>query len=202
MATGEDLTHPELFPLPSTRGNVLAQIIAGGPDQEDGAFHRLLFAAINEARSHVLLETCYFVPPPSLVSALENAALRGVRVRVLLSGPMVYWYTHLAARSYYDSLLAAGVEIYEYQRGQQHAKTLTVDGVWAFVGTPNFDARSVFLNFEVGVTMYDQALSEQLEADFERDVADSRRIDPDAWPRRGTWPRVTENFCRMFSPVL
>ncbi len=202
FATGEDLTHPELFPLPSTRGNVLAQIIAGGPDQEDGAFHRLLFAAINEARSHVLLETCYFVPPPSLVSALENAALRGVRVRVLLSGPMVYWYTHLAARSYYDSLLAAGVEIYEYQRGQQHAKTLTVDGVWAFVGTPNFDARSVFLNFEVGVTMYDQALSEQLEADFERDVADSRRIDPDAWPRRGTWPRVTENFCRMFSPVL
>lgn len=201
-ATGEDLTHPDLFPLPSTRGGVLAQVIAGGPDQEDGAFHRLLFAAINEARSHVLLETCYFVPPPSLVSALENAALRGVRVRLLASGPVVYWYTHDAGRSYYDSLLAAGVEIYEYQRGQQHAKTLTVDGAWAFVGTPNFDARSVFLNFEVGVAMYDHGIAEQLEADFERDVVDSHRIDAEAWTRRGAWPRVRENFCRMFSPVL
>lgn len=201
-ATGEDLTHPELYPLPSIRGNVLAQVIAGGPDQEDGAFHRLLFAAINEARSHLLLETCYFVPPPSLVSALENAALRGVRVRLLVSGPVVYWYTHLAAQSYYDSLLSAGVEIYEYQRGQLHAKTLSVDGAWAFIGTPNFDARSVFLNFEVGVAMYDQGIAEQLEADFERDLADARRIDPETWAKRSAWQRVRENFCRMFSPVL
>ena len=163
---------------------------------------RLLFSAINEARSHVLLETCYFVPPYSLVSALEAAALRGVRVRLLVSGRVVYWYTHFAGRSYYDSLLAAGVEIYEYQRGQLHAKTVSVDGVWAFVGTPNLDPRSVFLNFEVGVALYDQAAAERLEADFERDRADALRIDPETWPHRGTWPKVRENFCRMFSPVL
>jgi cardiolipin synthase len=133
---------------------------------------------------------------------LENAALRGVRVRLLASGPVVYWYTHLAAQSYYDSLLSAGVEIYEYQRGQLHAKTLSVDGVWAFIGTPNFDARSVFLNFEVGVAMYDQGIAEQLEADFERDLADAHRIDPETWAKRSAWQRVRENFCRMFSPVL
>jgi cardiolipin synthase len=202
FATGEDLVHADLFPLPAARGKVVAQVVAGGPDQEDGAIHRLLFAAINEARSHILLETCYFVPPPSLVSALENAALRGVRVRLLVSGRVVYWYTHLAARSYYDSLLAAGVEIHEYQRGQLHSKTLSVDGVWAFVGSPNFDARSVFLNFEVGVAMYDQGIAAQLEADFERDLSGAERIDPVAWPHRGTWRKVRENFCRMFSPVL
>ncbi len=202
FATGEDLIHPDLFPLPSTRGNVVAQVIAGGPEDEDGPFHRLSFAAINEARSHVLLETCYFVPTPSLVSALENAALRGVRVRIVVSGKVVYWYTLNAGRSYYDSLLAAGVEIYEYQRGQQHAKTLTVDGVWSFIGTPNFDARSVFLNFEVGVALYDTGIAEQLEVTFERDVADCLKIDHATWSDRSLWRRVLENFCRMFSPVL
>lgn len=202
FATGEDLTDPELFPVPAARGNVVAQVMAAGPEAEDGPFHRLLFAAINEARSHVMLATCYFVPTPSLVSALENAALRGVRVRVLVSGRVVYWYTHYAARSYYDSLLAAGVEIYEYQRGQQHAKTITVDGQWAFVGTANFDSRSVFLNFEVGVALYDGGAAEQLEHDFDRDVKDSMRIDPELWDQRGFWPHVLENFCRMFSPVL
>lgn len=201
-ATGEDLTHPELFPLPAARGDVIAQVIAGGAEDEESVFHRLLFAAINEARSHLMLATCYFVPPPSLVSALENAALRGVRVRILVSGRVVYWYTLFAGRSYYDTLLAAGVEIFEYQRGQQHAKTLTVDGVWSFVGTPNFDARSVFLNFEVGLTIYNDGIAEHLEADFDRDVQDSERIDAEEWQRRSLWRRVVENFCRMFSPIL
>jgi len=201
-ATGDDLTDPDLFPTPSTRANVVAQVIAGGPDDADGPFHRLLFAAINEARSHLQLATCYFVPPPSLVSALECAALRGVRVRILVSGKVVYWYTRQAARSYYDSLLAAGVEIYEYNRGQQHSKILTIDREWSFVGTPNFDARSVFLNFEVGVALYDLSLAEQLEAAFEADLKDSDRIDEAVFQQRGLWPRVLENFCRMFSPIL
>lgn len=201
-ATGEDLTNPDLFPIPSARGSTDAQIIAGGPDDDDGAFHRLLFAAINEAKSHLMLATCYFVPPAALVSALECAALRGVKVRLLVSGKVIYWYTRQAGRSYYDSLLAAGVEIYEYRLGQQHSKTLTVDGAWSFVGTPNFDARSVFLNFEVGAALYDHALAEQLETAFERDIADSDRIDAEDFARRGMWFRVLENFCRMFSPVL
>ncbi|MFO0917671.1 MAG: cardiolipin synthase [Planctomycetaceae bacterium] len=201
-ATGEDLTDSDLYPVPPSRGNVVAQVIAGGPDEEDGVFHRLLFSAINEARNHVVLTTCYFVPTPSLMSALENAALRGVRVRILVSGRVVYWYTHYAARSFYDSLLEAGAEVYEYERGQQHAKTLVIDGQWSFVGTPNFDTRSVFLNFEVGVAMYDAGIAEQLEADFDRAVQDAQRIDQAHWSRRGTWQKVRENFCRMFSPVL
>lgn len=201
-ATGEDLTHPDLFPMPVARGNVISQVIASGPEDEDSAFHRLMFAAINEARSHVLLATCYFVPPPSLMSALENAALRGVRVRILVSGTVVYWYTLQAARSYYDSLLAAGAEVYEYRRGQQHAKTLTIDGEWSLVGSPNFDARSVFLNFEVGLAMYDVGIAEHLEADFDRDVQDAERISQDTWSNRRISTRVVENFCRMFSPVL
>lgn len=200
-ATGEDLP-PECYPPPPEDGHVHAQVLADGPDDEDSVFHSVMFAAINRAERQVTLATSYFVPPPPLVSALETAALRGARTRVLLSGPKTYWATRNAARSYYDSLLKAGVEIYEYQAGQFHPKTLTVDGCWSLVGTPNFDSRSLYLNFEVGAALYDQGLAEQLEHHFDQDVAQARRIELAEWSQRSTWSRVKENLCRMFSPVL
>ena len=201
-ATGEELTHDQFFPEPEQLGNVYAQVVSGGPDEEDGVFHGLMFAAINTARSRVTLATSYFVPTPPLVSALESAALRGVQTRVLLSGPKTYWATLRAARSSYDSLLRAGVEIYEYQDGQLHSKTLTIDGCWSLVGTPNFDARSLYLNFEVGVIFYDGSLAEQLEHQFTEDLTRARGIDAVTWFRRPIWDRLQENFCGMFSPIL
>lgn len=200
-ATGEDLPA-DAFQLPAETGHTLAQVLAGGPDDEDGVFHSLMFAAINRAKHQVTLATSYFVPTPPLVSALETAALRGVKTRVLLSGPKTYWATRNAARSYYDSLLRAGVEIHEYQAGQYHAKTLTIDGCWSLVGTPNFDSRSLYLNFEVGVVLYDLGLAEQLEHHFDQDLPHARRILLEEWSQRSMLARLKENFCRMFSPVL
>ncbi len=200
-ATGDDLP-PTAFPDPVESGHVLAQVLAGGPDDEDSVFHALLFAAINRAERQVTLATSYFVPTPPLVTALETAALRGVRTRVMLSGPKTYFATRNAARSYYDSLLRAGVEIHEYQAGQFHPKTLTIDGCWSLVGTPNFDSRSLYLNFEVGAALYDLGLAEQLEHHFDQDLPNAHRIQSDEWSRRSTWARLKENFCRMFSPVL
>lgn len=201
-ATGEQLTHDEFFPEPQQIGSVCAQVVSGGPDEEDGVFHALMFGAINTARHQVTLATSYFVPTPPLVSALESAALRGVPTRVLISGPKTYWATLRAARSSYDSLLRAGVEIYEYQDGQLHSKTLTIDGCWSMVGTANFDARSLYLNFEVGAIFYDDSLAEQLEHQFAEDVKHAKRIDPAVWFQRPVWQRLQENFCGMFAPVL
>jgi len=201
-ATGENLSGPVFFPPPREVGRVSAQVLASGPDDPESMFHTLMFAAINQAQSRLTLATSYFVPTPALSSALEAAAYRGVRARVLVSGPVTYWVTYHACRSFYDELLRAGVEIYEYRRGQQHAKVLTIDGEWALVGTPNFDARSVFLNFEVGVALYDAGLSEQLEAHFDADLPESLRIDSETWPQRRMWERIKENGCRMFSPIL
>lgn len=200
-ATGDDLPA-DAFQLPVESGHVLAQVLAGGPDDEDGVFHSLMFAAINRAERQVTLATSYFVPTPPLVSALETAALRGVKTRVLLSGPKTYWATRNAARSYYDSLLRAGVEIHEYQAGQFHPKTLTIDGCWSLVGTPNFDSRSLYLNFEVGVVLYDLGLAEQLEHHFDQDLPHARLIRFEEWSQRSMLAKLKENFCRMFSPVL
>ncbi|HEY0983080.1 MULTISPECIES: cardiolipin synthase [unclassified Schlesneria] len=201
-ATGEVLTHDRYFPTPEQTGNIVAQVVASGPDEGSDVFHNLMFAAINSARHRVTLATCYFVPTPSLVSALESASQRGVQTRVLISGPKTYWATLQAARSNYDSLLLAGVKIYEYQAGQFHSKTLSIDGNWSLVGTPNFDSRSLYLNFEVGAVLYDRSLAEQIEHQFHTDLESAMEIEPDKWFARPVWNRLQENFCRMFSPVL
>ncbi len=202
FATEEEIDVNEHFPIPDNPGQIDAHVLAGGPDRSESIYHAAFFAAINSARDRVTLATSYFVPTDALSTALEMAAYRGVKVRVLVSGPVTYWATYHACRSFYDELLTAGVEIYEYTRGQQHAKTITIDGCWSLVGTANFDARSVFLNFEVGLSLYDTGLAEQLEFHFDSDLTFSKRIELEQWERRGTWERLKENACRMFSPVL
>ena len=116
------------------------------------------------------------VPTEPLAAALESAAYRGVKVRLLLSKISAHMATVYAAQSYYESLLRAGVEIYEYERGLLHSKTLTIDGCWSLIGSPNFDARSLLLNFEVGVVMYDTKPAHHVEQDFEEDIQSARRL--------------------------
>ena len=136
------------------------------------------------------------------MTALESAAYRGVKVRLLVTGRSEHFWTLLAARSYYDSLLAAGVEIFEYNRGLLHSKTLTIDGNWSLIGTPNFDARSLLLNFEVGVVMYDFGIAVQLEEQFQNDLKWSDRITAEDRQRLSAWKVLGENVCRLFAPVL
>ena len=202
FATGEKLSRADYFPDSRDRGTQTAQVIAGGPDSDLETMHALMFAAINEAESRITLATSYFVPTHPLVAALESAAQRGVRVRLLLSGKSAHYATILAARSYYDTLLANGVEIYEYSGGLLHSKTITIDGRWSFVGTPNFDARSLLLNFEVGVILYEKQAAEQLEEQFEQDLLSAKRVSIQGWDQRPWLTVLAENACRLFSPIL
>ena len=201
-ATGEVLSDTESFPPAEAVGTVTAQTVSDGPENATSMFQALMLAAINEAQDRVLVVTSYFAPPAAIVVALEIAALRGVRVRLLLSGRRNHFGALLAGRAIYDSLLRAGVEILEYQRGLLHSKTLTIDGHWSLVGSANLDCRSLFLNFEAGMVLYDEPLAQQLEQQFEQDAQDSNRILLDAWNRRPWFHVVGENFCRLFTPAL
>jgi cardiolipin synthase len=203
FATGEALTADEFFPQPDVQaGNIAVQVVADGPDDDVDAVYALMMAAIGQADRSVTLATPYFVPPEGLAVTLETAALRGVRVRIMTAGRGNWTWTHQAGRSYYNALLKAGVEIWEYQRGLYHAKTLTVDGQWSLVGTPNCDFRSFILNFEVALAMYDDATAAELERQFENDLQFARRIELDEWQKRSTIARLHEQFWRLFAPVL
>jgi cardiolipin synthase len=120
----------------------------------------------------------------------------------MVSGGRTYWYTLLAGRSYYQPLLDAGAEVLEYEKGLFHAKVLVVDHCWSLVGTPNFDMRSLHLNFEVAVAVHSLAFAAEMERQFEADAAHSTRIAPAQWKTRSGWEVRAENFCRLFAPLL
>ena len=201
-STGEELTDEALFPPPPRSGQAIAQVVSGGPDGVREPFHTLTFAAINEARQSITIATSYFAPTFPLVMALETAAARGVKVRIIVAGKSVYPWTVWVGRSFYDTLLRAGVEIYEYKKGVMHSKTLTIDGVWSLVGTANFDYRSMLLNFEVAVALYGEGYARELEGQFLADLEHCQPIRLAAWDERSLSRVFVENVCRLFAPVV
>jgi cardiolipin synthase len=201
-ATEEELAEDRFCASPRMQGQVRAQVVADGPDTEDNKFYMLALAALGSARECVTMTTPYFVPPDGLAVALATTARRGVRVRLMIARRGSFVWTLQAARSYYEPLLNAGVEIYEYERGLYHAKTLSIDGELALTGTANWDFRSLILNFELGVLLYDSELAKQLEQQFAHDVESSRRIDATTWHQRPTLVRLHEQFWRLFAPML
>ncbi|HHI78584.1 MAG TPA: cardiolipin synthase [Planctomycetes bacterium] len=179
FATGIDIsTYLDFSPWKDRReGKEMVHFIGSGPDtSESGTIHKLFFAAMSSARHQILLTTPYFVPGDEILLALETAALRGVEVKLLLPSKSDVRLTKIAGMSFYARLLKAGCQIYEYQPGILHAKTLVVDGCWASVGSANMDRRSFYLNWEANLVFYGREISEQLIRIFEKDLEDSLEI--------------------------
>jgi len=189
----------ELLPPPSP-GPHPVQIVASGPDNEREAIHRMVVAAIHVAQRRVWITTPYFVPGPSALMALTNAALRGVDVRLLVPRRSDSLVVSAAARSYFDELIAAGVKVWEYQARMLHSKTMVVDDDCGFVGTANFDNRSFRLNYEICALVYGPALTIPLGAQFEYDLRQSQRVP--AHRRLAFWQRLGDATARLFSPLL
>jgi len=174
------------------------QLVRSKAGVGDTNVEALYFLALACARETLDLTAAYFAPRPAFIEALQDAAERGVRVRVLVPGENIdkppVW---VAGRAAYDELLDAGVEVYEYQPTMLHAKTMTVDGAWSAVGSANFDNRSFQLNDEATLCVTSTAFAEQLTAQFERDLEVSEGIDPERWLRRGPLQRTGEAVLKL-----
>ncbi len=203
FASREPIDLGEYFPeqIPP-RGDATIAIIPSGPDTRTEAIHRLFFGAIVGAEREVLITTPYFVPTESLLVAMELAAMRGVRVKLMLPGRSNHGVTFQAGRSFYAQLLESGVELLEYRPGMVHAKTLVADGKVALVGSANMDLRSFRLNFEVHALVHDATTATTLCDGFSEYVAESRPVDAAAWQARPWTARVKEGAARLVSPLL
>src|SRR6185436_8192864 len=133
-------------------------------------------SAIDSAEKEVLIMNPYFVPHEELRRALREAAQRGVAVTLILPGHSDSWLAYYAGRSYYDDLLKAGVRIHERKNRILHAKSATVDGVWATVGSTNLDWRSLLYNDEINVVVLGAEFAGQLNAALRQDLANSDEI--------------------------
>lgn len=193
------------FPKPSSypaKGNKIVQIAASGPDSDAPTILFSILQAINLATTEILITTPYFIPGESILDALIIASLGGVSVKLLVPGISDSMIVNAAARSYYDDLLAAGVEIYLYKKGFVHAKTLVADKKISMVGTANMDHRSFDLNFEVNAVVYDQEIGTALSEVFYADLKDAERIDIDKWKKRAWYKQLIEKTARLVSPLL
>jgi cardiolipin synthase len=202
-ATGDRSFISEIvrtLPTPEA-GAISAQVLTSGPDSSWEAIHRVQVGLIHAARERVWLVTPYFVPGEAAMMALTSAALGGLDVRLLVPRMSDSKLVTLAARSYYDDLLAAGVKIYEYGPRMLHTKALLVDDTSTIVGSSNFDHRSFRLNFEVAVLFQDRDLAARLAKLIEGEFVRAPRVRNDRRrPLFGT--RLPEALARLMSPLL
>ncbi|MDQ3027585.1 MAG: cardiolipin synthase [Pseudomonadota bacterium] len=187
------------FPAPGAVGGELVRAIGSSPDEPYSLIYATLVSAIGAAESSVFLTNAYFVPDPQLLTALKNAAGRGVDVRIILPSSTDSWLVFNAGRSYYAELLAAGVKVYERRDALLHAKTAVIDGVWSTVGSTNLDWRSFLYNDEVNAVILGLEFGAQMRQVFEADILASDAITPERWRARAIGDHARETAARIWA---
>jgi cardiolipin synthase len=199
-ATGEVLIGdgylPEL-PRDEDAGGPM-MVVRSSAGVGDTNVEALYYLAIAAARETLDITAAYFVPRPAFIEALQDAAQRGVHVRVLVPGPHVDKPPlRVAGRVSYDDLVDAGVQVFEYQPTMLHAKTMVVDAGWSSVGSVNFDNRSFQLHDEATLCVVSDEFARLLTEQFERDLEQADRIEPERWHRRGPLQRASESALKL-----
>ncbi|MNZ88789.1 Major cardiolipin synthase ClsA [compost metagenome] len=183
-------------------GTIGMQLVASGPDTELQPIKNAYIKMIYAAKKTICLQTPYFIPDGSLMTALKIAAISGVDVRIMLPSKPDHFFVYWATHSYLGELLDSGVKCYLYERGFLHAKTLVIDGKVASVGTANLDIRSFKLNFEMNAFIYDTETAARLHHIFELDCYYSKELTPSLYAERPLMNRFKESISRLLSPIL
>ena len=176
-ATGDVLGDDVYFPALDLQGKVYAQIVKSSPLSSSFGTYLLFLLSITSAQKSIHIANPYFFPDNRIEEALINAVKRGVKVVVLTPAKSDHATTSSASHSGFGVFLLGGVEIHEYQPALMHAKAMVVDGVWATVGSANLDYRSLAINEELNLVVYDAAFAQQLEKSFQEDLQVFQKVD-------------------------
>ena len=204
-ATGELLTGDLFFPRSSFAdvGDVQAGLMYSIPSTGSTSAERFLALSIAGARKTLYISNSYFIPGENFLQLLLAAAKRGVDVRVLTvsdkTDVKTTWY---AGRTYYEKLLEGGVKIYEYQPTMMHSKSMVVDGIWSYVGSMNFDNRSLSFNNESLLVALDRRIGAQMNSIFMDDIKSSKEIKLDEFRKRPLSGKILEWGAQKLRRVL
>jgi cardiolipin synthase len=200
--TWRDAECPADLPNVETRlgdsGSTLVQIVASTPDDDTNDVYAMLLSVLAYAQRSVDVTMAYFVPDDTLEKAIQDAARRGVVVRIILPSYSDFSGVFYAGRAHYDELLESGVKLYELENAFLHSKSIVVDGVWSSIGSTNFDWRSFVHNNEINVCVIGEDFAAQMSRMFEADLADSKEITEATWKKRGFKERFKE---MMWLPI-
>ncbi len=193
----------DYFPALPARGGVAAQVFKSSSREGSESVRMMYLLSIAAARESILLSASYFVPDDLSIEMLVEARRRGVRIEIILPGPVMdVELSRKASRARWGELLAAGVAIYEYQPTMYHCKVMIVDGAWVSAGSTNFDNRSFRLNDEANMNILDRAVARALTATFMEDRANSRRISLEEWRARPWSEKLLEHATAIFRSQL
>jgi cardiolipin synthase len=193
-------TH-DVRPTPE-KGMTALQVVPSGPAFLPMAIHQLLLSTLYAAREELIITTPYFIPDEALMAALTGAASRGVRVTLIIPAQNDSRLVHYASRSFYAELLAAGVRIAGFTGGLLHTKSINADGEICVFGSVNLDMRSIWINFELSLIIYDRDFIGSIRRMQDDYLARSQLFDADEWGRRPRRERFLENAIHLASPLL
>ena len=200
IATGE--ASPQPLSKLAPKGNAVCRVITDGPNEDLGKLAMIITGAVALARQRVAIMTPYFLPPPELVNSLQAAALRGVEVSIILPQKSNQPLAHWATRNMLWELLQYGVRVYYQPPPFAHSKLLLIDDHYAHIGSANIDPRSLRLNFELVVEVFEQEFVTELREHFERIKATSREETLAGVDGRSLPVRIRDAMAWLFSPYL
>jgi cardiolipin synthase A/B len=201
--TGVVLNGADYFPPLAPVGEMDAHLFIASPSGGSESMHLMYLLAIAAAERSIDLAASYFVPDELLIQALVAARRRGVRIRVLLPGEHIDSESvQIASRAEWEKLLQAGVEIFEYEPTMLHVKLLVVDHEMVSVGSTNFDIRSLSLNDEASLNVYDRSFARHMTSVFEADLSRADRYTYGRWRDRPLREKLAEKLLRPIKSQL
>ncbi len=200
---GGKLESQDYFPeIVETYEDLPMQIIVSGPDSEWYSIEKLFFSIIMNANKVVYIQTPYFIPNSTLLNALETTALSGVEINLMITGNPDKRIPFWVARTYFESLLAAGVNIFLYNKGFLHSKVLIVDDTVSTVGSCNMDIRSFHLDYEVNAIYYNRVQTAELTRQFNYDLQFCKKLTEKDNKKLNVFYRLRNSVFKIISPVL
>lgn len=197
-----DATEAVADTRPDTAGPSRCRVIADGPDENLDQLALVLQSAFSAARRSLRVMTPYFLPSRELIAGLQSAALRGVAVTVLLPERSNLPYVHWASRNLLWELLHREVRVFYQPPPFHHGKLLVVDDSYVLLGSANIDPRSLRLNYELGVEVFDPVFGSAMSGEFDDLVARSRPVTRAEVDERSLAVHTRDALCWLFSPYL
>ena len=203
FANGSLVSGKDYFPLQGKDyGTSYMQVITSNPVMTWRTVSGGLTMALSRANSYFYLQTPYLMPNDKVISALQNAALSGIDVRLMIPQRSDSRLADYATRSYLKELLQAGVKVYMYRAGFLHAKTFVSDDILSCVGSANLDFRSFDYNFEICAYVYDLGVAKRMRTIFIDDMVNCERVLLRDYKSRSSVCRCLESIARLVSPLL
>ncbi|MAK56619.1 MAG: cardiolipin synthase [Pusillimonas sp.] len=187
---------------PASNNGIPARGIRSGPDRNIGSNHNMLLGAFAVAQKHIRIQSPYFLPDIALLGAIATAARRGIQVDIVLPGRNNLRLVSYAMMAQIDQVIKSGCRVWLNQDTFNHSKLITIDNAWAYVGSSNIDPRSLRLNFELDVEIYDRALAQQISTQIDNEIEGAQRLTIDQLQAIPFVKKLRNKIIWLASPYL